>query len=47
MSSDVELVLNYFDVDVVDDVNELLMTDDSDVVVDVLDEVTAGLHPNE
>ena len=39
------MVLNCFDVDVVDDTNEFLMTDTHDVVVDVLDEVTAGLIP--
>ena len=43
--SDGELVLNCFDVDVVDDANEFLTTDAHDVVVDVLDEVTAGLIP--
>ena len=44
--SDGELVLNCFDVDVVDGANELLMADTHDVVVESLDEVTAGFHPN-
>ena len=43
--SDDELVLNCFDVDVVDDANGLLMTDAHDVGVNVLDEVTTGLIP--
>ena len=43
--SDSELVLNCFDVDVVDDANELLMADTHDVVVESLDDVTAGFIP--
>ena len=43
--SDGALALSCFEVDVVDDANEVLMTNTHDVIVDVLEEVAAGLIP--
>ena len=39
------LALNYFEMDVVEDAKEVLMTNTHDVIVDILDEVTAGFIP--